>query len=123
MKCVDGPLLDVVASRVAICPICASGLFGRRPKSIRLILDSPKGTIPLTKDSRGTDRAAFLLDPAVTKSFTFHFDVDGKKKRAITHQISAVQEADGVVPIKGDITGCFFNRFLLSLRRLFDQND
>jgi hypothetical protein len=123
MKRVDGPLLDVTASQVAICGFCATGLFGRRPEIIKLVLDSPRGSFTLRRDVHGTYRTTFLLDPNTTRTITYHFDIDGSQKRATTHTISPQEQATGVIPIKGDITGCFFNRFLLWLHGLFDKDD
>lgn len=123
IKRVDGPLLDVTAGRIAICQICTGGFIGPQPKLIKLILDSPSGTIFLTKDIRGIYRGTFLLDPNKTRTITYHFDIDGKRKRRFTHTISPQEQANGVLPIKGDITGCFFNRFLVWLHDLLDRDD
>jgi len=123
MKRVDGPLLDVTASRVAICQICTGGLFGPRPKLVKLILDSPSGTILLKKDVRGMYRGTFLLDPNKTQTITYHFDLDGKQRRQFTHTISPQEQTNGVLPIKGDVTGSFFNRFFVWLHDLFDHDD
>src|SRR5262249_19728982 len=70
MNRVDGPLLDVVASRYSICKFCARGLFGRRPQIIKLVLDSPRATFVLRPDVPGTYRGVVLFDPSTTKAFT-----------------------------------------------------
>jgi len=122
IKRVDGPLLDVTAGRIAICQICATGLFGPRPKLISLVLDAPRGTIPLKRDARGDFRGTLLLDAGKTPSITYHFDVDGKETPTFTHRIAAGERDDGMFHIRGDITGCFINKVSVWLRGVFARH-
>jgi hypothetical protein len=101
---VDGPLLDVVAGRIAICPICAGDLFGDRSKQIVLVLDSLKGGVPLKPDVRGYYRGSFLFDASKFQSITYHFDINGKESTPVTHTLSAAELSSGVVLIGGNVT-------------------
>ena len=122
VKRVDGPLLSATSGDIAICRICASGIFGPRPKKISIVLDSPQGGFALRADAHGNFRGSFLLDPQATPSIAYHFDVDGRQSPGQVHHISADERRDGVFRIRGDLTGCGFNRFLVWLHDVFDPD-
>ncbi len=122
VKRVDGPLLTATSGDIAICQICATGIFGHRPKAISFVLDSPQARFALRPDAHGTFRGSFLLDTQTTPIIAYHFDVDGRQSPGYVHRVSDEERREGVLRIKGDVTGCAFNRFVAWLHDIFDRD-